>query len=251
MVDAVLSHELEGAVGVISLEDSHCPFGKRNAQAVSLAISEFDLVAGLEVGLGVASRVDGDEVVLPDGDVVDLGDELYLLLRVIVQRDWLTEGVHVIVRERFLRERGSVIGHGHHGRGYCLEHHDWLGGILYCIDITGNQFKLGILVSLSRPIINGHPSTNVCPSLILTQRHRVIRFPRESSGPVCYLAIGGDGLVAEYLPVEGGQGEKAIGQGWKVDAFDVVQHLYAIVGLEDVPGVVAQEGAVELVALIS
>jgi hypothetical protein len=36
-----------------------------------------------------------------------------------------------------------------------------------------------------------------------------------------------------------------------VDAFDVIQHLYAIVGLEDVSGVVAQEGAVELIALIS
>lgn len=157
----------------------------------------------------------------------------------------------MIVREGFLREGRSVIGHGHHGGGYCLEHHDWLGSILDRIDITGNQFKLGILVSLSRSIIDGHPATDICLSLILTQRHRVIRFPRKSSSPVCYLAIGGDGLVAEYLPVEGGQGEEAIGQGWEVDAFDVIEHLYAIVGLEDVPGVVAQEGSVEFVALIS
>lgn len=97
VVDAVLTNELQRSVALICLKYSHNPLRHRNAQTVGLYILKLHLVCSLDVVLRRSSRTNGDEVEFPDIDVVNLRDELDLFLGVIVQRNGLAQGVHVVI----------------------------------------------------------------------------------------------------------------------------------------------------------
>ena len=95
VVDAVLANELQRSIAFVSLEHPHDSLRQRNTQTVGLLVSELYLVGSLDVALRRATRSNGNKVVFPDIDVVDLRNELHLLLGVIVQRNRLAQGVHV------------------------------------------------------------------------------------------------------------------------------------------------------------
>lgn len=104
MPNAVLSDKFEGSVTVVTFENTDGTLGEGDAKSIFLAVAELNLVAGLEVGLRVAAIADADEIVLAHLDAKDFRNELNLFLRVIVEGDWLTEGVHVVIRKRLFRE---------------------------------------------------------------------------------------------------------------------------------------------------
>jgi hypothetical protein len=250
VVDAVLSDKLQRTVSFVSLENADSAFGEGNTQAVGLTIAELNFVAGLQAGLGVSAGVDGDEVVLADSDVVDSGNELNLLLRVIVEGHWLAESVHVVVREWLLWKGRSGIGHGVAN----LRHvHDWrwINWLLDSVDVTSNQLQLSIEIALSRMVVNGHPSTYISSGLVLAQGYWVVRLPWESRSSVSNFAVSGDSLIAKNLPVKRWQGEEPVRERREVEPLDVVEHFDAVAGLQDIPWIEAKKGAVELVAFFS
>lgn len=102
VINLIFADELKRTVSSVSLEDADNSLGKGYAEFIGFGVPEFDLVSGFQVSLFIASSTDGEKVIFSDGDVVGLGDELDLLLRVFVDRDGLAQGIHVIVREGFL-----------------------------------------------------------------------------------------------------------------------------------------------------
>ena len=106
------------------------------------------------------------------------------------------------IGEGFLGEWGGGIGnHGHFG--YCSSSE--VNGIIGDgIDVSGYEFQLSVEISLSAVVDNGDPASDIGFGLISIEGNRIIWFPAESSGSIGYFAVGGDGVLAEDFPVEGG-----------------------------------------------
>ena len=99
------------------------------------------------------------------------------------------------------------------------------------VDISSNQLKFGSLVPLPAVVVNGHPSPHIGFLLFGPQNNRIVSFPLEAGGPVGDLAVGGDWLLAEDLPVEGGDSVETCGQGGEGHSFHILVHLNSFAGL--------------------
>ena len=212
MVDAVLSQKLKGAVCWVFLENSDSAFGEGHTKFVGFGVGDLYFVAGFEVSLGVASWTNTDEIVFSHFDAVDFGDEFHLFLGVLFKGDGLAKSVHVEIWEGFLGEGGRGISHSSSTRGSC--HHFHSGSRIVIadnVDIASNKFKFGSLVPLPAVVVDGHPSSHIGFLLFGTQNNRIVSFPLETGGSVGDLAVGGDGVLAEDLPVEGGDGVETCG----------------------------------------
>ena len=80
----IFPYEFKWVIAVILFEDSKCAFRERNTQTLLFGIVELQFVKHLEVILIASSWGDGDLVVFSDLDSVYFGDELDLLLGLLV-----------------------------------------------------------------------------------------------------------------------------------------------------------------------
>ena len=244
MVDGILPDELKRAVGWVFLEDPDCAFGQGDTQFVVFGVGEFNFIAGFSVLFIPSPRVQVDQVVFSNWNSVGFGNELHLLLGVVVQGYRFAESVHVEIWEGFLREggRGSW--------SFSSKSHIWAWSrkgnsavIADNIDITRDEFEFGIFIHFSTPVVNGDPTSNISFFFSLVQHNRIVRFPLESGGPVCDLAVGGDGLLTKDLPVEGGFGEETRRQLGQFNPINIAVDFNSVAGFDDVAAVVAQEDA--------
>jgi hypothetical protein len=97
VVDTIFSYKLKRTISVITLEDTDCTLRQWNTQFVGLFIDKLYLIACFDIFLFVTAGIDRDKVVFADSDVVDLGDELHLFFRVVVEVNQLAESVHVVI----------------------------------------------------------------------------------------------------------------------------------------------------------
>ena len=119
------------------------------------------------------------------------------------------------------------------------------------VDISSNQLKFGSLVPLPAVVVDGDPSSHIGFLLFCTQNNRIVSFPLETGGPVGDLAVGGDWLLAEDFPVEGGDGVETCGQGGEGHSFHILIYLNSFAGLQDEASAVAEESAFDSVGILS
>ena len=249
VVNAVFTHEFKRFIRIISFENSNSTLGKRDAKTIGFSVAEFNSVSCFKVWLRVAACTDANKIVFTDGNIVDFRDELHLFLRVVIERNRLAQGVHMIIWKRFFRKwrRRTV----HSSWRSCLFHHRWLNLVLSCIHITSDKLKLGIKVSLSWTVVDSDPSTDVSFSFSVIECDWIIWFPRKASCSVSYFTISRDSSFTENFPIQSGNCEKSLWKWSKPNTFDVVENLYPGFSLKNVSGVMAKKNSIDFEAIFS
>ena len=99
VTNCVLSDELKGPIIFIFFKHPDCALRKSYAQFVFFCILNFYFIDSLFISLAICSSAETKLIVFSNFHPIDFGEKLYLLLRFVVEGNWITESVEVIIWE--------------------------------------------------------------------------------------------------------------------------------------------------------
>ncbi len=246
VVDQVLADEFQAAVGGVELRDADLSRRQRHAEAVGGGVLQaqvdVDLLVGLHAQVAVGRRraVVGVRVgaALPVVDERLLAaharrgrEELDLLGRVVGDRSRATQGIEVILEERFLDE---ALGLGGIARSQCRGFRHRVAARLGALHVARDQFQLRVGERGPRLVHDRDPCRDVDLArawLGLRVGEVVVGPPRHAAGLVgeARLVVGCGGGID--VPDERGLADEAAGKARQSHLRVVGEDAYAAVGL--------------------